>query len=348
MKSANSSSRSRARSGSVRTKLRDRAQGVVDEVRADLGPQRAHLGLHQPGRGWRRARRARAGRRPTARPRRRRGPGRRSWSARTPAGCRRPAPSTTSGLTTAVRTGQPASSHAQVAAGRTPRVVAAGSTMLARQRAGAARAWWSPAPSQASRSAVSVSASAGVPSRAAQVPDRSVGAVGGQPLPQRGRGERGAGAGCGTSPGRPRCRGGRAASMRQTIRRRIVGRERREFSRARPCVLPETAQATRHAARGVVALATRLRDRSDGGRRNVARRTRRDRAAATVVERPSPRGDRLESGCDGRSRRPPCAARCSRPDRRSDQDASVTAARLRFGDPEEHLGGADHRRRRSR
>ena len=49
MKSANSSSSSRARSGSVRTKRRDRAERVVDEVRADLRAQGAHLGLHQPG-----------------------------------------------------------------------------------------------------------------------------------------------------------------------------------------------------------------------------------------------------------------------------------------------------------
>ena len=51
MKSANSSSSSRARSGSVRTNDGDRAERVVDEVRADLRPQRPHLRLHQPGAG---------------------------------------------------------------------------------------------------------------------------------------------------------------------------------------------------------------------------------------------------------------------------------------------------------
>ena len=51
VKSANSSSSSRARSGSVRTKRGDRGERVVDEVRADLGPQRAQLGLDGPGAG---------------------------------------------------------------------------------------------------------------------------------------------------------------------------------------------------------------------------------------------------------------------------------------------------------
>ena len=51
MKSANSMSSSRARTGSVRMNDAIVVQRVVDEVRADLGPQRAHLGPVEAGAG---------------------------------------------------------------------------------------------------------------------------------------------------------------------------------------------------------------------------------------------------------------------------------------------------------
>ena len=70
----------------------DRAERVVDEVRADLGPQGAHLGLHQPGAGGVELGELELAGDPLRRPRRRPGPARRWRAGEHRRACRRRAP----------------------------------------------------------------------------------------------------------------------------------------------------------------------------------------------------------------------------------------------------------------
>ena len=150
---------------------RDRGQRVVDEVRADLGPQRAHLGLHQPGPRRLELGQLELGRHPPrhlvggphqARPR-----SAAPYAARLPT----TRSSTMSGATTATRIGQSGSPQS------TPLGPSTSVRPLASRRRGVRHGrvgvQCSPAPSQASSASPSVSATAGGAEQAAQVAHRA-------------------------------------------------------------------------------------------------------------------------------------------------------------------------------
>ena len=184
---------------------RDGGQRVVDEVRADLRPQGAHLGLDQPGARRVQLGQLELGRRPSGRPRWWRAPDRRRSSGRTPPGVPTTRSSTVSGATTATRIGQSGSGQATPAGPTTwvrPSVRAPCACATAAARVVVAGA----VPGE-QRLAVG-EGHRGRAEQGAQVADRLAGSGRGEPGAQRRRGQAAPRAGWRTWPGRPACRRG--------------------------------------------------------------------------------------------------------------------------------------------
>ena len=130
--------------------------------------------------------------------------------------------------------------------------------------------WWPPRPSQASRPAVSVSASGRAAEQVAQVPDAALGAARGQALAQRGRGQRGVVQRRGRWRGRPRSPGGDGATDDSCAPSSTAARP---LSTVSPCRAP--ARGRRRAGPdGVSRGAARRRPPAGRSTRSPARRAR--------------------------------------------------------------------------
>ena len=191
-------------------------------------------------------------------------------------GCRPRVSSTTSGLTTACRTRQPAVSQARSAAvDDRCSPCSTAPARAARRLVGVVGAERRPS---ASRPLVSVSATAGVPSRLRRC-RRLRSALRGQALAQRGRGERGGVQRRGTWPGRPRCRvrcvrSGRSRSRLERPTRRRLGVS---GSRSAACRCRCRRWAVVGSGRSAVAVVVRAAGPSPAagvGRRTTARKHR--------------------------------------------------------------------------
>ena len=201
---------------------RDRAERVVDEVRADLGPQRAHLGLHQPGPRGVQLGELELRRRPTAatssaaRTSPAVAPSVKTWRVPTIRS------STTSGLTIACADrAARRSQDSSRAVGDPGGAAVDGGGGEAGGLVAVVRGRGRPRPAAP---AVSVSATAGEPSswRRCRMLRSALSVV--SPSRSAARPARRC-AGCGTWPGRPRCRGGydaaaAASGQRKSMRRR--------------------------------------------------------------------------------------------------------------------------------